>query len=70
MIAAPALLAAIFSITYLAADTREDFFTALRVTAYIALVVSVFVLGLKDASESIISEVNKKPGLPGKTGRS
>lgn len=60
MIAAAAILAAIFSITYLAADTLADFFTSLRITAYIALVVSVFLLGLKDASESIISEVNNK----------
>ena len=60
LVTMPLVIGAIFFINYLVANNIPDFLSILRGTAFIALGLLLFLLGIKEVSESIINEVNNR----------
>jgi hypothetical protein len=58
--AMPVILGAVFYINYLVSGNTTAFLNSLRLTAFIALGLLLFLLGVKEVSDSISSEVNNK----------
>lgn len=56
----PVILAAVFWVVYLGSDSMSDFWVRLQPTGAIALSILLFFMGLKDATDAIVSELKQQ----------